>query len=135
MPRTHTLLVQTHTHDVSAPCLENRICSAVVQARTERLRRSYTPYIQRLLIVIDKHIYAFTNMTNLKCIILFYMNVNPRIFIIINSIYLFIYLFILCMGQKTSFFFCLLYGIFMLQPPAPQHGTLVDYTIHLLHVS
>ena len=32
-------------------------------------------------------------MTNLKCIILFYMNVNPRIFIIINSIYLFIYLF------------------------------------------
>ena len=44
-------------------------------------------------IVIDEHMCAFTNMTNLKCIILFYMNINPRIFIIINSIYLFIYIF------------------------------------------
>ncbi len=35
--------------------------------------------------------YAFINMTHLKCIILFYMNVNPGIFIIINSIH-FIYL-------------------------------------------
>ena len=43
-------------------------------------------------------------MTNLKCIILFYMNDNPRIFIIINSIYLFIYLFTLLMRKIFIFF-------------------------------
>ena len=69
----------------------------------ERLHKSeasllvYIKHIKNIYmnIVIDKHIYDFTNMTNLKCIIFIY------IFIIINSIYLFIYIMNLVIDWKA----------------------------------